>query len=170
VVWVVFWGEQESRRKVRIVIVKSWYNLNVLDYVLWGCMAVAVPVVITIILAIVGWFFVRPVYRLRSHIGEIDAALAFYANVYCNNKVVSDDKKDEAERVLRAKATELDGRAYEVIWYRLWARVKIVPRKKEIEEASAVLMALANSVHDGDVRENSNMRKRVEKLLGIARR
>lgn len=161
----VFVGNKESERKVKIVRIKSWYNLNEVDYVLWRCMAVA-PVVIAIILAIVGWFFVRPVDRLRSHIGKIIGALAFYANVYCNNKVVSGDKKDEAERVLRDEATELNGRAYEVRWYKLWARLKVVPQRTKIEDASAQLIALANSVHDGDVRENSNMRKRVEELLG----
>jgi hypothetical protein len=147
--------------------IESWYNLAVLDYVLWSCMSGPLSIVLTAILPIVGWFSVKPIYRLRSHIGEIAASLVFYANVYCNNKVAPGDKKDEAERVLRHQASDLKARAYEVPWYTFWALVKVVPKKTKIEQASAVLMALASSVHDGDVIENGKMQKGIEKLLGM---
>jgi hypothetical protein len=54
--------------------------------------------------------------------------------------------------------------------------VKVVRKKREIEEASSELMGLANSVR-GDpmtgatksARENNRKKKRIEKLLGIVR-
>jgi hypothetical protein len=103
---------------------------------------------------------------LRRHIGEIIDASGFYANAYCNNKALYSDKRDEAERELRARTTDVNGRASEVIWHISSARVKLVPKKMKIEKASAQPMALANSVHDRDPTENGDVRKKVDELLG----
>jgi len=131
-------------------------------------------IVLAAILTIVGVVFVRlfvePIHHLRSHIGKIADSLVFYANVYCNPGAVRKEMSDEASEALRRQASQLKARAYAVPWYPLWELLKIVRKKTEIEEASAELIGLSNSVHGGpavSAKENSGKRKRVEKLLGI---
>jgi len=133
--------------------------------------------ILTIVVGVIVYFlgrlfvalFVDPIRSLRSLIGEIAESLVFYANVYCNPGVAPRTKSDEASEALRHQAGQLKARAYEITWYPLWELLKIVRKKTEIEEASAELIALSNSVHSGQPRENSEKREMVEKLLGIVR-
>ena len=71
--------------------------------------------------------------------------------------------------MLRREASQLMARLYAVPWYPLWAFLKVVRKKADIEEASAVLMALSNSVCVGEEKENSKRQKKIQKLLGIVR-
>ena len=109
----------------------------------------------------------KPVYELGRHISDIGASLDFYARDYCSNKSVSKDKLDKAESVIRSKGCQLKPRANEVRWYGFWARMRVVPEMKNIEEASEELMTLANSVHAGKVAENGKRQRRTKELLGI---
>ena len=116
--------------------------------------------------------FVVPIRRLRRLIGEITDSLVLYANVYCSPGFTPKAKSDEASEVLRQQAYQLRKSTYEIPWYPLWERLKIVRKRTEIEEASEELMGLAKSVHGGmevSGGENSRKRERVEKLLGIVR-
>ena len=122
--------------------------------------------IIAVGMAILVWLSVKPLYWMRRHISNIAASLDFYARDYCNNKKVGKDKLDKAETVLRNKGCELKPRANEVKWYGFWARVGLVPKKMNIEEASEELMILANTVHGGNVIENGKRQKRIKKLLG----
>ena len=111
--------------------------------------------------------FVEPIHRLRSLIGEIADSLVFYADIYCNPGYAKKELCDEASETLRRHASQLKARAYSIPWYRLWALMKLVRKKTEIEEASAELIGLSNSVHRGDGVENDERRRRIEELLGI---
>jgi len=175
-------GDQEN--KVEIMKVQFRYNSGGLAYALRSSMSDLERIILSAIATIIGGvivyflghlsvaLFVEPIHRLRSVIGEIADSLVFYANVYCNPGLAPQDKNDEASEVLRRQASQLKSRAYAIPWYPLWQRVKVVRKKKEIEEASAELIALSNSIHGGagiSGGDNSERRERVEKLLGIAK-
>ena len=126
-----------------------------------------VSIVLPLVIPIVGWLSLKPIDRLSRHISDVGASLDFYARDYCNNKKVDKDRLDKAETVLRNKGCELTPRANEVKWYGFWARMRVVPEKMNIEQASEELMILSNSVHDGNVLENGKRQKRIKELLGI---
>ena len=114
--------------------------------------------------------FVEPIHRLRSLIGEIADSLVFYANVYSNPEVTQTELCDEASEALRRLAGQLKARAYTIPWYSLWSLLRLVRQKTEIEESSAELIGLSNSVHGGPSitgLENDKKRIRIEELLGI---
>jgi len=116
--------------------------------------------------------FVEPIHRLRSLIGEIADSLIFYANVYSNPElnIGTIELYDKASETLRRHASQLKARAYAIPWYHLWALMRLVRKKTEIEEASAELIGLSNSVHGGPGitgLENDKKRRIIEKLLGI---
>lgn len=114
--------------------------------------------------------FVEPIHRLRSLVGEIADSLIFYAPVYGNPGVVRKELADEAGETLRRQASQLRARVYSIPWYSLWAFMGLVREKTEIEEASAELIGLSNSVHGGpgiSVTQNIKMERRIKELLGI---
>ncbi len=116
--------------------------------------------------------YVEPIHRLRSLIGEIADSLVFYANVYCNPGSLRKEVMDEASEILRRQASQLRARAYAIPLYSLWAFMQLVQEKKRIEEASAELIGLSNSVYGGQLgtaRENSQKERKIKELLGIRR-
>jgi len=127
-----------------------------------------------IIVYVLGHFlvtlFVEPIHRLRSFIGEIADSLVFYANVYSNPGYGQKEIMDEASEVLRRQASQLRARIYSIPWYSLWAFMGFVRGKKKIEEASAELIGLSNSVHRSEPNlgiQNYKRREKIEELLGI---
>lgn len=116
--------------------------------------------------------FVEPIHRLRSLIGEIADSLIFYANVYSNPElnIGTIELYDKASETLRRHASQLKARAYAIPWYHLWALMRLVRKKTEVEKASAELIGLSNSVHGGlgiTGLENDKKRRIIEELLGI---
>jgi hypothetical protein len=114
--------------------------------------------------------FVEPIHRLRRLIGEIADSLVFYANVYCNPKEFNGEKKDEAKEELRRQCSQLRARVYAVPWYGLWASIRIVRKKADVEEASAIMMELSNSIVVGEEKENGRRQGRIQELLGIKKK
>ena len=77
---------------------------------------------------------------------------------------------DEASEVLRRQASQLRARVYSIPWYSFWSFMRLVRERAEIEEASAELIGLSNSVHRSDPNlgiQNYRRREKIEELLGI---
>ena len=113
---------------------------------------------------------VMPIHRLRGLIGEIAYSLVFYASVYGNPGSVKQEIMDEAGEMLRRQASELRASEHTIPCYPIWAGIKLVPGKKNIQEASAELIGLSNSVHGGPgVSPTGNIEKaiRIQQFLGI---
>ncbi len=116
---------------------------------------------------------VEPIHRLRSLIGEIADSLIFYANLYSNPELNTIDNLhlyDEASETLRRHASQLRARAHAIPGYRLWASMRLVREKREIEDASVELIGLSNSVKGvpGVTGiENDRTSHKIEELLGI---
>lgn len=114
--------------------------------------------------------FVEPIHRLRSLIGEIADSLVFYANVYSNPGLGQKERMDEASETLRHQASQLRAREYSVPWYSLWSFMGLVREKAKIEEASAELIGLSNSVHRSEPNlgiQNYRRQEKIKELLGI---
>lgn len=111
--------------------------------------------------------FVEPIHHLRSLIGEIADSLVFHADVYGNPGTFPMEKMDQVRETLRSQASQLSARAYCLPWYGFWGFIKVVPSKREIQQASQEIIGLSNSVHRGNAAQNVKTRKQIEKLLGI---
>jgi len=112
-------------------------------------------------------FLFDPLEKLKLLIGEISDSLIFYANVYTNPGVANATLATEARHDLRRKASLLCSRANAVNWYCFFSLIHVLPELKNIKKASSELMSLSYAVDDGDYRENSEIRKKIIKLLSI---
>lgn len=110
-------------------------------------------------------FFIDPIIKLREMIGDIADTIIFYASIYANPGVASDEDSDEASDALRQKASLLRARANAVPLYRLFSFFRIVPNQKAIAKASRNLIGLSNSVHQGDAMENHDRQDQIRKAL-----
>lgn len=138
--------------------------------VLTACSTVVVGVIVYTLGHLFVGLFIEPIHSLRSLIGEIAYSLVFYANVYSNPGDAEAEKMDEASETLRQQASLLKARAHAVPWYHLWASIRLVRKKTQIEEALAELIALSNSVHGlpgiNGV-DNYKRGRKIKELLGI---
>lgn len=92
---------------------------------------------------------VEPIRQLREQIGKIAYYLTFLAGIY-HNPDMRDEKKEEYDRaygVLKNQASQLRGKASTIPYYPVWVLFKLVPRKKDIIEASRALTGLSNSIN-----------------------
>ncbi len=137
------------------------------DPVLTFVLTVAGGVLILALGRVFEKLIIDPVHRLRSLVGEIEDVLAFHAPFYASPGGSPTDEV-EASAALRAKATQLRARRYAVVWYPLWAFLRLVPKQRSVKEASKKLIGLSNAVHSGDAVENIEKASQIRVLLRIS--
>ncbi len=112
-------------------------------------------------------FVMEPILEQRRSLGRLAHAVEFWANVYCNPGS-GNSEADEVSRVLREHACDLLARTYGVPLYRLWQRMRFVPKREDIAEAARILIFMSNSVRrQNRALQNSDQRERLKKLLGL---
>lgn len=116
---------------------------------------------------VIAKFLIEPIHEEFKLIGEITDSLIFYANVYLNPGTLKTEKMDEAQTVLRQRATQLMAKTHTIRLYKLWQLLKIVPKYGDIVEARKNLIGLSNSIQNGDPEENHKRVEEIEKLLHI---
>jgi hypothetical protein len=124
-----------------------------------------------VLVLVVGQFlmklFIEPLFALRSHIGEIADCLIHYAHIYANPGSAGKELMQEAKDALRQKASILQSRAYSLPFYTLFALFRLVPSKDNISQASGKLIALSNSVFDGNPLWNHDFEKSIRSALHL---
>jgi hypothetical protein len=117
-------------------------------------------------------FFIEPIQELHKLRGEIADGLIFYANVYSNPRNPQDlsNEYDRAQAAMRQLASRLLARTHAIPWYSLWDRLRFVPKRKNVAQASSFLIGLSNGVYDGGLDggdHNSKRRREIEALLKL---
>lgn len=116
-------------------------------------------------------FFIEPIHEQARCIGEIADALIFYADIYSNPGYPSLGegplRRDETVRTLRQYASLLISKTHMVRCYGLFEKLKCVPTRKNIFEASQNLIGLSNSIHSGSPDFNMARRSKIMKALNI---
>jgi hypothetical protein len=112
-------------------------------------------------------FFIDPYHEYRKIVGEIADALVFYANVYTNPGVGTQERMDEASNTLRQKGSLLRVRSLAIPWYGAFVTLRLVPSWESIMKASGALFGLSNNIHRGDPEQNARRRDEVIKALGL---
>ncbi len=117
-------------------------------------------------------FFIEPIHLQSKTIGEIADSLIFYANLYSNKPEIPDlrsSERDEAEKILRRQASLLISRTHLIKPYGIFEKLRIVPNRTVVKEASRNLILLSNSIYRNilEPREIIKARKEIEEYLDI---
>lgn len=115
-------------------------------------------------------FAIEPMHEYRKLCGEIADALVFYANVTARYTGIQKELLEEAQRTYRRLAGQLYARAHVIRLYPVWAFVRLVPRRKDLAQASSSLIGLSNNVFDQSVdgfKAKDKYRDDIKKLLDL---
>jgi len=115
-------------------------------------------------------FAIEPIHEYRKLCGEIADALVFYANVNVRYTGTQKAVLDEAYRTYRRLAGQLFARAHVIRLYPVWAFMRLVPRRKELAQASRSLIGLSNNVLDNGAdasQAKDKYRDDIKKLLDL---
>lgn len=117
---------------------------------------------------IIAKFFIEPIHEHFRLIGEINDSLIYYANVYCNAGLGKKEVMDEAQNVLRRRASQLMAKTHIIRCYKFCQSLKVVHKRADIMEARKKLILLSNSIHDAQLGEkNTEIVEQIEELLNI---
>ena len=107
---------------------------------------------------------IQPYISYRKVIGEITYQLVFYAQAY-SSKNVRKELREEASDIFRKSASRLQTYYNPIEWMHLW----FVSSRKEVDEATASLIGLSNSIppRDSEGVYNSKHATIIRKMLGI---
>lgn len=86
-------------------------------------------------------------FRLK---GDIADALIYYAHVYSNPGVGSDELMREAHECLRKHASSLLSRKGAIPFYQFWAKIGLLPVREQILFAHVNLIGLSNGLFRND--------------------
>jgi hypothetical protein len=98
-----------------------------------------VGAVVGLLVAGTGKIVLDPLVEYKKTISQTVQVLGFYYPTY---------KSNQARESLRQKATELNARAQDVWFYRVFSSVGVIPNIESIEEVCKNLRAISNEPND----------------------
>lgn len=112
----------------------------------------------------------KPFLTYRDLRAEVARCLILYANIYCPPvpDAILPPRTAEARNKCRGLASELMAVANSIWFYRIWSRLGILPKWKELEEVKGNLIGLSNSI--GEPNQSLEISKRedtIRRLLQI---
>lgn len=103
-------------------------------------------VLIFVIGQLLSRFVLEPLAEWRKLRGEVAHALHFYANVYVGEGLHTAEYGQEVMKHYRDLASQLWQRAHAIPFYRVFVLMKAVPSWSQLQQASAGLTGLSNTV------------------------
>ncbi len=110
---------------------------------------------------------IEPWQRQRECIALIAHHLIYYANVYSNPGVGTDERNHEASLETRKLAAELTASCYRIPMYETFSKLPLFPSLPVVRDARSQLIGLSNSTKDGNPDHNFSRIYRIRKLLQI---
>ncbi|MHA1279697.1 MAG: hypothetical protein ACTSQ8_21040 [Candidatus Helarchaeota archaeon] len=111
--------------------------------------------------------FVEPWQRQRDCVAQIAHVLMYYANVYSNPGLGTEERNSEASVETRRVASELIASCYRIPFYRIVSRSPLFPSMDEVNDARKHLIGLSNSTHDGEPLKNGARVNKIRQMLKI---
>ena len=126
---------------------------------------------LALVVAVLGWLVGQPFLAYRAIRADIARCLVLYANVPSYSGAKHEPiplRTYEAHMKYRELASELAVFENTITFYPLWAACKIIPTRKELNEAKGNLIGLSNSVGDRDQYDAVSKRENtIRRLLRI---
>lgn len=110
--------------------------------------------------------FVDPIYEIHKLRGEIADVLIYHGDVYMNPRKWN-RKNEAAAHALKSLASQLRAKCYAVPFYQLFAFIRAVPPPNDIVEVINNLIALSNSLYEGQAEENGRRREKIKQALKL---
>lgn len=111
--------------------------------------------------------FVEPWQTQRECIARIAHHLIYYANVYSNPGVGTEEVNNEASKETRKLASDLIASCHRIPFYERLSSVKLFPSMHSILEVQKNLIGLSNSTHSGEPLHNASRSDKIKELLGL---
>jgi len=112
-------------------------------------------------------FIIEPIREYRDIRKQISRDLVDYANLIANPGIDDSQRIQEAEKAFRSNASDLKAAADDIPVYSLWSKFRIVPPREEVDEAKQQLIGLSNSLDQGNVVWNDEMRNKLKTIMGL---
>jgi hypothetical protein len=113
-------------------------------------------------------FIIEPIHDLRKMHGQIGDALIFYARIYNNPGVTTEDEMREASDAFRRLASQLFARLHAIPFYGVWASFRFVPKRHDVANAGGHLIGLSNGIGaTGGAERNQKRRVDIERWLDL---
>jgi hypothetical protein len=121
-----------------------------------------------IILYFVQKLLVEPLQEFRRTLGEVSFALLYYGNVLCSlPRSIESDRLNEAFDTVRKLSSRLRACSMVIPCYGLMAFLGLVPSRKNLSEASGLLIGISNSRDQVELTVVYKDMREVGRLLGI---
>jgi len=136
-----------------------------------ACFTIVAGVVVFVTGQFAVKLFVEPIQYQSKLLGEIANALVYYANAFGYAKYTTPEALKEISIVFRKQASDLYATAWSIKLYGLWQVLGIIPKKKNVLDASTQLIGLSNMIfRDGDTeyyKHFDEANKEIKRLLGF---
>ena len=112
-------------------------------------------------------FILEPLQEYKKTLSSISYNLIYYSNIYSNVKSVSDENKVEVSLTLRKLASELSAKTHQIVFYKIFTWLKVIPNYNNSIEAVGTLIGFSNSLWNSELHEINDRREKIEQLLKI---
>lgn len=114
---------------------------------------------------------IDPSQHFRRIVGEIDAALIYYANAYGNAEIMPDEHWADIWQQTRRLAARLQADHNATRMAALLSKFRLIPSGSAVRDASRALIGLSNSGRDyGDPERIERLRTEVRNALKLPSR
>jgi hypothetical protein len=134
---------------------------------LTSALTVVVGVLVFVAGQIVQRFVLEPAQELQKLRGEVGDALIFYGNVFGSGDIHERERRLAMMEAVRKLAGRLRVQPYVIFGYGVLARLKLVPRRDDLLEASRLLIFLSNSASHTNHSEILQGRRDIARILGL---
>lgn len=122
-------------------------------------------VLVLVIGQILQRFLLEPIFEQRRIVGEIARVITFHANFTGEGREVEDIREVKYE--IRALASSLRASMWTIPFYRLWATLGLVTRRKAVIKASASLIGWSNTIPNGRDESREEHQTKVRDALNL---
>lgn len=128
---------------------------------------VVIGVIVFVSQQIIEKFYITPFSEYRRTLADISYNLIYYANVYTNPGTGDHDTQVKVSEKLRESASKLISTCHMINGYWILRLFRLIPSRKQINEAANLITMLSNSTFRGDVQQIMDWNKRVSKILNL---
>lgn len=100
-----------------------------------------------VLISVITWFIIRPIYNYKKTVKEIAYSLSFYANVYANPSVSEKREKDRISNILRKLGATIGSSSQGILFHKLFSILRILPSVVSIRNAESALIGLSNALY-----------------------